>query len=415
MSYRLLSSLVLVFSVVSVAQATPSAGYEFLHWWTSDGEEKALHTMTSQLKNQGVPLEVKSVKGGGGEPALSVLQTRVLAGNMPEMALVEGVNIQSWAKLNLVHNLSLVANEEQWLEKLYPLVSELNTMNQDFVAVPLNIHRMNWLWANQALLSQLQLTTPTTWKEFIAVMQAAKSRGITPLALGNDPWQVAQIFENIVLSLGGRELYYAALVKLEPEALASDTIVRALNIFRAISEVQPLPLQKLSWSQATLNLAQGKALMQVGGDWVLGELNTYDQALSNYVSCHATPGTEQHFLYNMDSVIFLRSKYMSSDEAQSIASHLQSPLFQYYFNLDKGSIPVQPDIGLEGFHACQKRSKQDFLVAQKMHKIVPSMSDSMALDPNKQRIFNLALYRYFIYQDQSPEELVSKLLSLSRT
>lgn len=415
MLYRLLTSFTLTLSVALPIQASPVSGYEFLHWWTSEGEQKALNTMTMQLQEQGIQLDVKSVKGGGGEPALSVLQTRVLAGNTPEMALVEGVNIQSWAKLNLVHDLSPVAGQEQWREKLYPLVTELNTMNQDFVAVPLNIHRMNWLWVNQSLLSRLQLPAPKSWQEFIVLMQSAKGSGIMPLALGNDPWQVAQLFENIVLSLGGRELYYAALVKLEPEALASDEIVRSLSIFRAISALQPLPLQKLSWSQATLKLAQGKALMQVGGDWVLGELNTYDKLLSKNVLCQVTPGTEQHFLYNMDSVIFLRSKYMSSSEAQNIASQLQSKTLQYHFNLDKGSIPVQPDIGLEGFHTCQKRSKRDFLVAQQTQNIVPSMSDSMALDPNKQRIFNLALYRYFIYQDQTAESLVNKLLSLSKT
>lgn len=386
---------------------------EFLHWWTSKGEQKALHALSEELVTQGVELELKSVEGGGGEPALTVLQTRVLAGNVPEMALVEGVNIQSWAKLNLVYKLDKAASADEWAEQHYSLVTKLNTVGDSYVAVPLNIHRMNWMWLNQPLFEALGSQKPRDWNEFLQLMVKAKQLGIKPLALGNDPWQVAQLFENIVLSIGGKQLYYDALVKLDKAALQSDEISQALEIFRQISVLQPLPLEKISWSEATEQLARGKALIQVGGDWILGELMSFDRQQVDNVVCAAIPGTEHNFLYNMDSVIFLRSKYVNQVSANMIASELHADSAQLKFNRYKGSIPVKKALDISDYHACQKTSKHDFERAWKAGNTLPSMSDSMALDPHKQRIFNLELYRYFIYHDRSIEGLVNKLLSLA--
>lgn len=412
MKCSLLSSGSLLLTLL-ITGTTQAQTLEFLHWWTSKGEQKALHALSEELVSKGVELELKSVEGGGGEPALTVLQTRALAGNVPEMALVEGVNIKSWAKLNLVYKLDAAATQGDWAEQHYSLVTQLNSVDDSYVAVPLNIHRMNWMWINQPLFDKLATQKPRDWNEFLQLMVKAKQQRVTPLALGNDPWQVAQLFENIVLSVGGKALYYDALVTLDKAALQSDKFNRALEIFRQISLLQPLPLEKISWSEATEKLASGKALIQVGGDWILGELMSFDKRKADEVSCSAIPGTEHKFLYNMDSVIFLRSKYVNQESANFIASTLQADSAQLEFNRHKGSIPVKQQLDISSFHSCQKISKQDFERSWNAGNTLPSMSDSMALDPHKQRIFNLELYRYFIYHDRSKEGLVNRLLSLA--
>lgn len=127
----------------------------------------------------------------------------------------------------------------------------------------------------------------------------------------------------------------------------------------------------------------------------------------------AITGTKHKFLYNMDSVIFLRSKYVNQASANMIASELHADSAQLKFNRYKGSIPVKKALDISNYHACQKTSKRDFERAWKAGNTLLSMSDSMALYPHKQRIFNLELYRYFIYHDRSIEGLVNKLLSLA--
>lgn len=64
-----------------VAHAESPQGVEFLHWWTSDGEQQALQTLKAQLKRHDIELLQSPVLGGGGDSAMTVLQARALAGN----------------------------------------------------------------------------------------------------------------------------------------------------------------------------------------------------------------------------------------------------------------------------------------------------------------------------------------------
>lgn len=53
-----------------------------------------------------------------------------------------------------------------------------------YVAAPVNIHRVDWLWANPALLARVGADVPTSWEEFAATAEALKAAGIMPLAHG---------------------------------------------------------------------------------------------------------------------------------------------------------------------------------------------------------------------------------------
>ncbi|MCA2493282.1 carbohydrate ABC transporter substrate-binding protein, partial [Vibrio sp. 2175-1] len=59
-----------------VARAESPQGVEFLHWWTSDGEQQALQTLKAQLKRHDIELLQSPVLGGGGDSAMTVLQAR---------------------------------------------------------------------------------------------------------------------------------------------------------------------------------------------------------------------------------------------------------------------------------------------------------------------------------------------------
>ncbi|MCV5949243.1 extracellular solute-binding protein, partial [Escherichia coli] len=91
---------------------------------------------------------------------------------------------------------------------------EINKTQNGYIALPLTLHRLNWLWVNHKLLKQLNLSAPKNWQEMFDAMELAKQNGIVPIAVGEQPWQVAQLFENLVISTGGVEFYTNAMVKL---------------------------------------------------------------------------------------------------------------------------------------------------------------------------------------------------------
>jgi glucose/mannose transport system substrate-binding protein len=42
----------------------------------------------------------------------------------------------------------------------------------NYIAVPVNVHRVNWLWANPAAFKKAGAKIPTTWDEFFAAAEA---------------------------------------------------------------------------------------------------------------------------------------------------------------------------------------------------------------------------------------------------
>ncbi len=390
-----------------------TAQVELLHWWTSQGEQKALSVLQQELAGNDFALTYSPVTGGGGDSAMTVLQARALAGNTPHFAQIEGPSIKSWDAIGILHPLNELAAEHRWDETLYPVAQQVNKTQNGYVALPLTLHRMNWLWVNHRLLEQLNAPVPETWQQMFTIMAQAKKQGVSPLAIGLEPWQVAQLFESIVIATGGVELYQQALVKLDRDALSSDSMKRALNDFRKLSLLVENKLPNSKWDSATQAIYHDQALFQIGGDWILGELLALGADVPNHIGCIPTPESDNAFLYNMDSFIFMAKPGFSQVQASDLASALASKTFQSDFNQVKGSIPVRNDIELDQFNVCQQQSKQDFLQATNTGKAVPSMTDSMAVNPIEQHAFNTELFRFFRDHDMNNDTIIKRLVSIA--
>jgi len=135
-----------------------------------------------------------------------------------------GYDIQDWAKLGVVADLTEVANKEGWDKVVPEPLQKFSKYDGKWIAAPVNIHSPNWIWANKAILDKLGLKEPTNWDELIAALDKIKAAGYVALAVGGQPWQETEIFDNVVLSTGGPEFYTKALIELDPAALASDTM-----------------------------------------------------------------------------------------------------------------------------------------------------------------------------------------------
>ncbi|MDF2153070.1 ABC transporter substrate-binding protein [Vibrio sp. CAU 1672] len=392
------------------------AQVELLHWWTSDGEKQALQILKQQLKAQDIQLIHSPVLGGGGDSAMTVLQARALAGNPPSIAQIEGPSIKAWDAIGILHSVNKVAKQHQWDDVLYPLSVEINETPNGYVALPLTLHRMNWLWVNHKLLKQLGLSAPNHWDEMFTAMELAKQHGLIPIAVGDQPWQVAQLFENLVIATGGVDFYTRAMVKLERNSIDNDTLREALRQFRRLSLLMAdNPLPDTKWDTATKALGDGKALFQIGGDWILGELMAKEIAVPEEVGCYPTPDSDGVFLYNMDSLVFMSSKSFNAADATRAASALADVGFQTEFSRVKGSIPVRTDIDISDFNPCQIQAYQDFHYGVKHNLAVPSMIDSMAVNPVAQQAINSEIFRFYRNPDIQPDELIRRIIAIAES
>lgn len=411
MFYRILGLFIVCISSLN-SQANQ---IEVLHWWSSNSEQLALHELRDELGLQGIILRDAVVPGSGGDTATAVLQARAIAGNPPEMAQINGPDIKSWAKLGFLADLNKIAKKHKWQERLPKIAVDINTYQGSFVSAPINIHRVNWLWSNKAVFDQYNLTPPETWDAFFNIANTLKSQGVTALAVGNDPWQLAIIFEVMALGLHGSEYYRQLLIDFNINIIMSK---KTHNLFSTFRKLKPyIDMKKSSgWDAITPSIISGEAAMQLQGDWVKGELTAKGLKPNKDYRCTAAPGTTNTFIYNMDSLVLFKLRSNKSDKVVTqLATTLVSSDFQSRFNQKKGSIPVLRDIDMSSFDDCSNISNQQFSYAEQHNTLLPSMSDSMAVSIPLQEAMLDLITLYFNDDTITEEQAINQLVKIARS
>ncbi len=411
----LVSSLML--SLVSVSAMASSV--EVLHWWTAGGEAKAAGVLRSYWQALGNEWQDSAISGGGGQSAMTVLKSRALSGTPPEAAHLKGSELQEWAALGFLRNLDQAAQQGEW-DKVLPEFVQYSVQSQGhYVAVPVGIHRVNWLWVNPKVFQRYQLTPPDSWPELLVVAKKLKAAGITPLAIGDDQWQLSILFEAIVLGEGGSDFYRHAFIQLDQSALQSDTMSHLLDLFHQMRDYIADDYGGTKWNQATHMLIEGSAAMQLMGDWVKGELTAANVIPGKDILCLPAPGTHGKFSYNLDSIAMFNVKDHQKQLAQQqLANMIMTSDFQRAFNRVKGSIPVLQNQTLTDFDPCAQNSAQQLQLAIKEQQLVPSMAEGMANSSYVRQAIGDVLVSYFNNPDgdakQAARQLARAVLSAQR-
>ena len=214
-SYVLSTASAIAVCAVGAAFAEGHAEAEVLHYWTSGGEAKSVAVLQEEFAANGGTWTDMPVAGGGGDAAGTALRARVLSGNAPTAAQIKGPAIQEWFAEGVLADISSVAEANDWANLLPASIAAHMQCDGTWCAAPVNVHRVDWIWANTEILAANGIEMPTTWDEFNAAAETLQAAGIIPLAHGGQAWQDATVFETVVLGLGGAEFYQAALVDLD--------------------------------------------------------------------------------------------------------------------------------------------------------------------------------------------------------
>ncbi|HUG22021.1 ABC transporter substrate-binding protein [Piscinibacter sp.] len=353
---------------------------EVLHWWTSGGEAKAASALKASMQAKGHTWKDFAVAGGAGDAAMTVLKSRVVSGNAPAAAQIKGPSIQEWAREGVLANMDDVAKANQWDTLLPKAIADGLKYKGNYVAAPVNVHRVNWLWANPEAFKKAGAKLPTTWDEFFTAAEALKKAGIIPVAHGGQNWQDFTTFESVALGVGGADFYKKALVQLDPAALKSPTMEKVLTTFRKVKSYTDKNAPGRDWNLATAMVIKGEAGMQLMGDWAKGEFLAAGKVPGKDFACVPAPGTAKAYTYNVDSFALFKLKNEANQKAQQdLAAAIMSPEFQEVFNLNKGSIPVRLNMNLDKFDECAKTSAADFVATAKAGSLVPSIAHGMAV------------------------------------
>ncbi|MCY9851856.1 ABC transporter substrate-binding protein [Vibrio mediterranei] len=384
---------------------------EVLHWWTSGGEAKSVQILKQKLEQRGYTWKDFAIAGGGGESAMTVLKTRAVSGNPPSAAQIKGEDIQEWGGLGFLTNLDDVAKADGWDEVLPPVVAAGMKYDGKYVAVPVNIHRVNWLWVNPQVLEKSGVdSVPETLEQFFAAAEKIKAAGFTPLANGSGPWQDTTLFETIALAVLGPEDFRQAFVNLDMDTLSSDKMAKVFETFGRMREYMDEDVQGREWNVATNRVLNGQAAMQIMGDWAKGEFTAAGKIPGKDYLCVPAPGTKGQFIQNVDSFAFFDIKDEAEVNAQkALARTIMDKQFQEVFNLNKGSFPVRTDMDMHGFDKCALDSRKTFEQSIENDGLVPSMSQNMATTSYVLGAITDVVSNFFNDPEADPKKAAHKL------
>jgi glucose/mannose transport system substrate-binding protein len=405
-----INKTLLTLSLLAASTFSQAGEVEVLHWWTAGGEAKSAAVLKEMIEEQGHTWKDFAVAGGGGESAMTVLKTRAVSGNPPSAAQIKGHDIQEWGGLGFLTSLDATAKQEQWDELLPEVVTKVMKWDGEYVAVPVNVHRVNWLWANPVVLEKSGVTVPTTLDEFFVAADKIKAAGFIPLAHGGQPWQDATVFEAVALDVLGSEDYNKAFVDLDMDVLSGDKMVEVFTKFKKIRDYIDSNSPGRDWNVATSMVINGEAAMQIMGDWAKGEFTAAGKVPGKDYICAPAPGTDGQFTFNIDSFAFFELSDKENQKAQQdLAKTILTKDFQEVFNLNKGSIPVRLDMDMSKFDQCALDSMATFKASAESGDLVPSMAHGLATTSYAQGAIYDVVTNFFNEKDADPKKAAVKL------
>ena len=350
---------------------------EVLHWWTSGGEAAALDVLKQDLESQGVGWKDMPVAGGGGEAAMTTLRARVTAGNAPTAVQMLGFDISDWANEGALGNLNSVASEENWDDVVPDALQAFAKHDGNWISAPVNVHSTNWVWINKSALDAAGGKAPESWDELVSVLDAMKANGITPLAHGGQAWQEATIFDAVVLSMGN-DFYKASMIDLDPDALGGDMMVEVFDRMATLRSYVDDNFSGRDWNLASAMVIEGKAGMQMMGDWAKGEFLKAGQKPGEDFICIRFPGTQGSVTFNSDQFAMFGQGDSDAEPQLKMASAIMNPAFQSAFNVVKGSVPARTDVPNDAFDDCGKKGMVDLAEANSNGSLFGSMAHGHA-------------------------------------
>jgi glucose/mannose transport system substrate-binding protein len=354
-----------------------------LHQWDSGSDAAAIAKLGEMFTAAGGKWEQTSIAGHTAN-TLAKLRADVIAGNAPPAVQLKGPEIAEWNATGMTADLDAQAEEEGWEKVVAPELLPVMKPTGVWVAAPMNIHRINWIWGSTKAMAKAGITAlPKTWAEFNADCDKAVAAKVICLAHFSQDWTDATTFEVVVYGQD-IDLFRKAFVEGDTKALRSPEMIKAFDQYRLmISKYMDPAIAGRDFDTANGMLGKGEAAFMIMGDWEIGMLTAAGLKQGGDYVCQQAPTDwgKPGFILNSDSVVFFKQKDPDFIAGQKLLAHLiLSPQFQTVFNQAKGSIPARLDVDLSnGFNPCQQLSKKDLQASIAGGTLVRSMAHNMTV------------------------------------
>lgn len=346
---------------------------------------------------------------GSGDTARPIMVSRITGGDpMGATQFNHGRQAEELVQAGLMRDLDAVAAKEHWADVINPKsLLDSCTYQGHIYCIPVNIHAWQWLWLSNAAFAKAGIPVPASWTEFVADGPALRKAGIIPLALGQQSWQVTGLFNNLLLALGGKDLYLKIFQDKDAKVAAGPDMAK---IFKAADDARQLAQGSnvQDWNQATNLVITGKAGAQSMGDWAQGEFQVASQVAGKDYTCLPGLGEPNPYIpTGGDSFYFPKLSDPAKSAAQEApATVMLSPATQVAFNLKKGSMPVRGDVDLSTANDYMKKG----LAILKAGNVIKSTDEMISPDTTTQ--INDLMSQFFNDMSITPADAQQKFAAI---
>lgn len=251
----------------------------WIHHFDEEGARKWLEAGT-QLFTQRHPSYTFTLTGVDGGNYMSLLRTRAVSNNMPDMYMIDNLEsaqdlIRTGYALDLTNQSFLAQIDERFL-------NGVRTANGHIWALPIDVNGAGVIYSKEAFAKAGILSPPSTWEQFLAACKALQNVGIIPIAAGyKDSWTVVwDIAADLLANQHAENRNWIAEIEAGRTSFSEDQIHFKDILTRfgeRLSYVNIKPFET-DWNQAQLLLAEGKAGMIINGTWTVDGVKSKNPA-----------------------------------------------------------------------------------------------------------------------------------------
>jgi len=252
----------------------------FMNMWSADSSENiavSVRTIIDRFQSEHPHIVIYEVSISDQAAYYTLLNTLAAANELPDVFVCRGSELSAFANAGLVAWLNPILNANpEWRDGFISSSFADLSHNGNVYGIPFSMLSTHVIYYNQLILSAVGWDEfPTTWKDFIAMLEAVKATGIIPIALGNrDQW----VANSCILSaLGDRFTgsdWFKGLIADEGPSFTDPEFVQALEAlqFLGISGFFNNDKNSLDNHQQKNLFLNGLAAMFMEGSWVIGSI-----------------------------------------------------------------------------------------------------------------------------------------------
>ena len=341
--------------------------FEIVHWWTAGGEQEALQALLEGFQEEYPDAEVENnpAPGGAGSALDTVIKNRVLNENPPSTFQIwPGKALYPYTDADLLTDISDSVWGQNNMKDAYldgvKSVAQAGTDN--YVSVPINIHRLNNLFYNKSVVESAgvdpeSINDPNQLAD--ALDTIAQETNAVPMAhQTQSPWSTVQLWETIFIGEQGVGAF-ETFTNGDVESL-EDEVKAALERLNQYSEHYPEDSGSISWDQGNSMVVNGEAAFIHQGDWAAGQYKAasdfeYDTDWGNT----SFPGTSGVYSLVIDSFVYPTNN-PSPELTEQFLTYCGTKDAQVRFNTRKGSIPPRTDVSMDEFGPFLQTQSEDF-------------------------------------------------------